>query len=61
MFTEAKFVQVAEDELAMLQDVLRVNVLHGVVDSMNMWITVLKRRLENKRSRETITCGGAVV
>jgi hypothetical protein len=61
MLAEAKLVYVAEDELAMLQNVVRVDVLDGVVDSVDMRVAVFKCRLENKRCWESITCGGTVI
>lgn len=61
MLAKPKLVYVAEDELAMLQNVIRVNVLDGVVNSMDVRVAVFKCRLENKRCRESIACGRTVV
>jgi hypothetical protein len=61
VLTKAKLIQIAKNELTMLQDMVGVDVVDRVVNSVNMRVAVLKRRLENKRSRESVTCGGTVV
>jgi hypothetical protein len=40
---------------------VRVDVVERVVRSVNMRVAVLKRRLKNKRSWESVTCSGAMV
>jgi hypothetical protein len=61
VLAKAKLIQIAKNELTMLQDMVGVDVVDRVVNSVNMRVAVLKRRLENKRSRESVTCGGTVV
>jgi hypothetical protein len=61
MLTKPELIKIPENELTMLKDVLRVNVLYGVVRGMNVWVAVFKRSLEHKRSRKTITGCRAVI
>lgn len=61
MLTETQLVQVPKDELAMLKDMLRIDVLHSVVSSVDVWVAVLKGGLENEGRGEPITCRATVI
>lgn len=58
---ETQLIEEPENKLTMLKNVFGVNVLDGIVSSMNVRVAVLERGLENKRRRVTITSGRAVV
>jgi hypothetical protein len=61
MLTKPEFIEVPKNELTMLKDVLRVNVLDGVVRCVDVGVAVLERSLKDKRSGEPITRCRAVV
>jgi hypothetical protein len=61
VLAKAKLIQIAKNELAMLQDMVGVDVVDRIVHCVNMRVAVLKSRLKNKRGRESVTCGGTVV
>lgn len=58
---ESKFIQKSEKQLSMLQHVLGVNVLDGVIGCVDVRIAVVKRSLEDERSRVSVPCSRAVV
>lgn len=60
-FAETELVKISENQLAVLKDVLWVNVLDRVVDGVNVRIAVFECSLENERGRESATSGGPVV
>lgn len=54
MLAESQLVDVAQDKLTMLKHVLRVNVLHSIIDCVNVRVPVLKGGLEDECGGETV-------
>jgi hypothetical protein len=59
--TEPHLIQEAENKFTVLENVLGVNVIDGVVCSVNIRVTVLECRLEDEASRESAPGSRAVV
>jgi hypothetical protein len=45
----------------MLKDMLRIDVLDGVIGGVDVRVAILKRSLEHERCRETVTGGTTVI
>jgi hypothetical protein len=59
--TEAKLVQESKYKLTVLQDMLRINVVDGIIGCVNVGVAVLKCSFEDERSWVTIPCSRAMV
>ena len=58
---ETKLIKETQHKLSVLKDMIRINVLDGVVSSMDVGVAVLESSFEDERSREAVPCSRAVV
>jgi hypothetical protein len=58
---EPELVQKSENELSMLEHVLRINVLEGIIGCVDVGVTVFECRLEDERSRVPVPSSGTVI
>jgi hypothetical protein len=61
MLTEPQLIYIPQNQPAMLNNMLRINMLHRIVRSVNIRVAIFKRRFEHKRCRESIPRGRSVV
>jgi hypothetical protein len=61
MLTETKLIYVPKNKLTVLKDMLWINVLHSIVGSVDVRVTVLECCLEDKRGRISIPRGRTMV
>jgi hypothetical protein len=59
--TEPHLVQEAENKFTVLENVIRINVIDGVVCGVNIRVAVLECRLEDEASRESAPGSRAVI